>query len=289
MQTRRDRSVRPAAWLLPSVGGLALALAAVVLLLGLTWPFVAGLMLLFAGVALWAVSRLRAERVEHRAALAKRDADKAALAERLRLARDLHDIVSHGLGMITVRTAAAAHLHARAPDDQALLAALGDVEEISRTATVELRRMLAALRDAAEGPARQPTDSLAALPGIVDGARRGGLRVESHQEDLGPVSPGAQATICRVVREGLANTARHAGATRVDVRLARTADAVLVTVEDDGPQDGWAARPGTGLGLVGLREILSSLGGALAAGPRPQVGEGKEGFRLEATIPEAAG
>jgi len=276
------RSRRPWLWLLPA-GGLLLVLAAE-LGLGLSWPFVTVLLLVFAAISVWAIVRLRVERAEHAAAMAARDAAEAVLAERLRLARDLHDIVSQGLGMITVRAAAAAHLHARKPDEPALLAAIEDVEAISRNATVELRRMLDALRDAGDRPALRPTETLASLPEIIDGARRAGLRVELHQEELGPVSPGAQVAICRVVREGLANSARYAGSTTVDVRLARTPAAVSVTVNDDGPNRGWSGRSGAGHGLLGLRERVGSLGGTLTAGPRP----GHDGFCLEAVIPEGA-
>jgi signal transduction histidine kinase len=268
-------------WLFPA--GALLVVAAAVLGLGLTWPFVSALLLGFSVVSVWAIVRLRAERAEHEAAMVRRDAAEAVLAERLRLARDLHDIVSHGLGMITVRAAAAAHLHSRRPDETVLLAAIEDVEAISRKATVELRRMLEALRDAGDRPARHPTDTLASLPEIIDGARRAGLRVELHQDELGPVSPGAQVAICRIVREGLANSARYAGSTSVDVRLARTPEAVSVTVHDDGPHRGWAVRPGAGHGLIGLRERVGSLGGTLTAGPRGEAA----GFCLEAVIPES--
>ncbi|MEV4465860.1 histidine kinase [Micromonospora echinofusca] len=282
MTESRCRSRRPWIWLLPA--GALLVVMAAVPLLGLTWPFVIILLLGFAAVSLWAIVRLRVERAEHKAAMARRDAAEAVLAERLRLARDLHDLVSHGLGMITVRAAAAAHLHARKPDERALLAAIEDVEAISRAATVELRRMLDALREVDDQPARHPTDTLASLPEIIDGARRAGLRVELHQEELGSVSPGTQMAICRVVREGLANSARHAGSTTVDVRLARTRTAVSVTINDDGPNRGWAVRPGAGHGLIGLRERVSSLGGTLTAEPRAK----DDGFCLEAVIPEGA-
>ncbi|MEH1124994.1 sensor histidine kinase [Micromonospora sp. CPCC 206061] len=278
----RRRSRRSWLWLLPA--GVLLVVMAAVLVLGLSWPFVTVLLLGFAAVSVWAIVRLRVERAEHDAAMARRDAADAVLAERLRLARDLHDIVSHGLGMITVRAAAAAHLHTRKPDEQALLAAIEDVEAISRKATVELRRMLDALREVDDRPARHPTETLASLPEIIDGARRAGLRVELHQEELGPVSPGAQVAICRIVREGLANSARYAGATTVDVCLARTRAAVSVTIKDDGPNSGWAARSGAGHGLIGLRERVSSLGGTLMAGPRAK----HDGFCLEAVIPEGA-
>lgn len=282
MPASRRHTRRPWLWLLPVCA--LLTLVGVVLMLGLTWPFITLLLAGFAAVSAWAVVRLRVERAEHAAAMAQRDASAAVLAERLCLARDLHDIVSHGLGMITVRAAAAAHLHARQPDDQALLAALDDVEAISRKATVELRRMLQALRESDDWPARHPAETLESLPEIIAGACRAGLRAQLRQDELGQVSPGAQVAICRVVREGLANSARYAGETSVDVRVARTRVAVSVTIDDDGPHPGWTVRPGAGHGLLGLRERVSSLGGTLTAGPRT----GQVGFRVEAVIPDAA-
>lgn len=276
----RGRRFRQAvSWLLP-VGVVVVALAAVAVL-GLTWPLATlSLVGAAAAVAARAVVRLRAERAEHEATQARWNAAEAVLAERLRIARDLHDIVSHGLGMITVRAAAAAHLHARKPDEKELMAAIADVEALSRQATVELRRMLQALREVDNPASRHPTDDLASLPKIIADARRAGLRVDLHQDELGPVSSGAQTGICAVVREGLANSTRHAGLTRVEVNLARAPDAVVVTITDDGPSPGWAANPGPRHGLIGLRERTISLGGTITAAPHPP------GFRLEATIPD---
>lgn len=284
MAVTRSHSLRVVVVLL-GAGGL-LVVAGAVLVLGLTPPFVLSLLLGLVTLSIWAVNRLRVERAQHEAALARWEAAEAVIEERLRLARDLHDIVSHGLGMITVRTAAATHLYARMPDEGTLLTALHDVEAISRTATVELRRMLDALRDVEEQPALHPADTLACLPEIVDGGRRVGLRVDLHQEELGSVSPGAQVAICRVVREGLANSARYAGSTHVDVRLTRDPTTITVTVEDEGPDGGWSVRPGAGHGLVGLRERVGSLGGVLVAEPRSTSPSGRAGFSLAAMIPE---
>lgn len=231
-------------------------------------------------VAIWAVLRLGVERAAHEAALTSWAASEAIFAERLRIARDLHDIISHGLGMITVRAATARHLNAQNTSGRVLLEAIEDVEALSRQATLELRRMLETLRQGDERAPRRPADTLASLPEIIAGAQRAGLRVELHQEDLGSVSPGAQLAICAIVREGLGNSARHAGFTRVQVNLFRKHNTISITITDDGPSTGWAAAPGAGHGLIGLRERVNSLGGALYAGPHAT------GFRLEATVPE---
>jgi signal transduction histidine kinase len=261
--------------------GALLAVLIITFVLGLTGR---SAMILAVGtalaVAVWAIVRLRAERTAHEAALTSWAASDAIFAERLRIARDLHDIISHGLGLITVRAATARHLNAQNASDRAHLEAIEDVEALSRQATLELRRMLETLREVDEPAPRHPTDTLASLAGIIAGARRAGLRVELHQEDLGSVSPGAQLAICAIVREGLGNSARHAGFTRVQVNLSREHDTISITITDDGPSTGWTAAPGAGHGLIGLRERVNGLGGALYAG------RDTTGFRLEATIPE---
>lgn len=159
--------------------GALLAVPIITLVLGLTGRFAA---ILAVGIALpvtlWALSQLRAERAAHETALAGWHVSEAVLAERIRMARDLHDLVSHSLGMITVRAASARHLHARNASESALLEAIEDVEVLSRQATLELRRMLEALREGDDSAPRHPTDTLASLPEIIAGARRAGLCVE---------------------------------------------------------------------------------------------------------------
>jgi signal transduction histidine kinase len=229
--------------------------------------------------AVWAVRRSRADRTAYESRLTAWAASEAVLAERLRIARDLHDIVSHGLGLITVRAASTRHLAKPAE----VATALTDIEEASRHATGELRRMLEVLREPSATGSRAPVDSLDDLPGIVHGAARAGLRTRLIAEPLGPVSQGVQVAICRTVREGLSNAARHAGPTEVRVHVYRDGRDVVVTVADTGPSaDGWRASPGAGHGLAGLRERVGSLGGTLT-GERVDAG-----FRLAARVPDAA-
>jgi signal transduction histidine kinase len=278
--TARERPARRSRVWAITIGALLVVLL-ITFTLGLT-DYLAVVLLVGTSlaVATWAIFRLRAERAAHDAALTSWAASEATFAERLRIARDLHDIISHGLGMITVRAATARHLNAHNASEGALLEAIEDVEALSRQATLELRRMLETLREVDEPAPRHPTDTLTALPEIIAGAQRAGLRVELHQEDLGPVSPGAQLAICAIVREGLGNSARHAGSTRVQVNLSREHDTISVIIADEGPGRGWAAAPGAGHGLIGLRERVNSLGGTLYAGPQAT------GFRLEARVPE---
>jgi signal transduction histidine kinase len=229
--------------------------------------------------AVWAVRRSRADRAAYESRLTAWAASEAVLAERLRIARDLHDIVSHGLGLITVRAAATRHL----PKPAEVAAALTDIEEASRRATAELRRMLTVLREPPAADRRSPVDNLDDLPGIVHEAALAGLRTRLTVEPLGPVSQGVQVAVCKTVREGLSNAARHAGPTGVRVRVYRDDAYVVVTVADTGPSaNGWRASPGAGHGLAGLRERVGSLGGTLTAEPADA------GFRITARIPDEA-
>lgn len=228
-------------------------------------------------IAAWAVLRTRRERRAYDDRLAAWAGERAAQAERLRIAGDLHDLVSHGLGLITVRAAVAVRLDD--PGQQA--AALADIEEVSRETTTELRRMLTVLRTPAAAAALRPAESLADLPGIVAAARGAGLDASLQVADeVGGASPGTQLTVCAVVRETLSNTARHAGPTRVRVGVRRDGGSVVVTVGDDGPAAGWEPRPGAGHGLAGLRERVTALGGTLAAGPAGA------GFGVTAALPD---
>lgn len=230
--------------------------------------------------AVWAILRSRRDRARFEERLTAWAASEAVLAERLRIAHDLHDIVSHGLGLITVRAAATRHL----PKPDEVAAALTDIEEASRAATAELRRMLTVLRSPDGTASRAPSDTLADLPAIVDGAARAGLRTSlTVSLDDAPVSPGVQVAVCRTVREALSNVARHAGPTDVRVHVYRDDSQVVVTVADAGRSvTGWRPSPGAGHGLTGLRDRVGSLGGVLLAEPV------EAGFRVTARIPDIA-
>jgi signal transduction histidine kinase len=238
----------------------------------------AGIALLAVLAAGWLGLRVRRQRREFEDRLTAWAGERAAQAERLRIARDLHDLASHGLGLITVRAAAA---RASAPDDAVRSAALGDIERVSRETTTELRRMLAVLRSpASERAPRRPAETLDDLPRIVEAVRGDGLRVDLDVAELGGVSAGAQLTVCAVVREGLTNALRHAGHTRARVEVGRRAGILVATVRDDGPAGDGPAHPGAGQGLIGLRERVTALDGTLHAAP-----EGR-GFVLSARIPD---
>lgn len=229
-------------------------------------------------VLVWALLRTRTQRRRYEEELAAWAGERATQTERLRIASDLHDLVSHGLGLITVRAAVARTL--TGPDGESERAdALTDIERVSRETTTELRRMLAVLRDPDVAPLR-PADTLDDLPAIMQDASAAGLTATLDVEELGDVSPGVQLTVCAVVREALHNTIRHAGPTRARVSVQRDGEAIVVDVQDAGPRGPWQPRPGAGHGLDGLRERAAALGGALNAEPA------EHGFHVIARIPD---
>jgi signal transduction histidine kinase len=266
--------------IVPLIAMIAAAMLVMMCTVGASGPFAIVLPALLVGgavaAAVWAVRRARSDRRDYEARLTAWAATEAVLAERLRISGDLHDVVSHALGLITVRAAAGRHLNR--PGD--MTAALTDIEDTSREATAELRRMMTVLRTPA---ANAPMDDLGELATMVDGATRAGLRAVLVLEELGEVSRGVQVGVCRTVREGLANAARHAGPTDVRVGVHRDGEHVVVSVADTGPDEGgWRSSPGAGHGLLGLRERIGSLGGTLLAEPV------EAGFRVVARIPDAS-
>jgi two-component system sensor histidine kinase DesK len=230
-------------------------------------------------VSVWAVVRSRRQRRDYEERLTAWAGEQAVQAERLRIARDLHDLVSHGLGLITIRAAVARR--AGADSAAGLNSALTDIEQVSRGTTTELRRMLNVLRssDSESAPLR-PAETLEDLPAIVDEARAAGLRVTLDLPELEEMSPGAQLTVCAVVREALNNTLRHCGPTHVQLAVRRKDGMLETSCRDDGPVGGWIAHHDGGHGLTGLHERVSALGGTLDAGPD------RGGFLVVARLPD---
>ncbi|MGV9881003.1 sensor histidine kinase [Streptomyces sp. NPDC003006] len=223
----------------------------------------------------------RAERAER---TREEEARRRVAEERLRVARDLHDLLAHSITLVGVQTSVAAHVLAADPDrlDRAAVAkALDDVAETCRTARGELRATLEVLRSGTEDEARGPLPGLGSLPDLADAARTAGARVELSVARC-DAPPAVDVAAYRIVQEALTNAVRHAGpgpTVRVDIR---TADAALnVTVTDDGV--GARGNAGTpGYGLVGMRERARTVGGTLEAGPRSE-----GGFMVCAVLPLA--
>ncbi len=234
--------------------------------LPLAWPTSLATAALWLGLP-WVVGAVARgyRRIRARAAAAERRGD--VYAERLRIAREVHDVVGHSLAVISMQAGVALHVLERRPDRAA--ESLRAVRETSAQALAELRATLSA---------DDPPPGLDEVPGLVAAMRAGGLPVTLAVRGEPAAVPQAVALAgYRVVQESLTNVVRHAGDCRVSVRLEYRPDAVAVSVTDDG-RGGPPA--GTGRGLAGLRERAAAVGGTLAAGPGPACG-----FEVRALLP----
>lgn len=215
----------------------------------------------------------RAEQAER---MAEREVELAARDERSRIAREMHDVVAHGLSVIVVQADGARYAAAKDP-----AVAVGTLETISaagREALTEMRRLLGLLREGDTGVAPQP--GLDDVRHLVDEARAAGTRVTADLPEPAPDVPdGVGLAAYRIVQEALTNVRKHAGPdAAVDVRVAVGA-AVVIDVRDDG-RGAAAHADGRGLGLVGMRERAAVHGGTLEAGPAPG-----GGFAVSARLP----
>ena len=210
------------------------------------------------------------------AEVATREA-RARTEERTRIARELHDVVSHSLGVMLVQAEAADAL--AEPGDARVRERLGRIRSSGSDALADMRRVLGLLRDGDAELDTEPQPGTARLPELLDGVRMTGLRVELrvHGEPP-PLSASADLALYRIVQEGLTNTLKHAHATRVDVEIRYTGHAVEITLADDG--HGRPADARGGHGLVGMQERLALYGGDVRAGNRAD-----GGFELHARLP----
>jgi len=212
-----------------------------------------------------------------RAAERSREAEarRRVAEERLRIARDLHDSVAHGMATINVQAGAVAHLLSRRPEaaGPTTAAALTVIQRASGDVLDELAAMLAVLRDGTERADRAPLPGTREIARLAETTTAAGLAVALTVQ--GPVQavPRVIGTAAyRVVQESLTNVLRHSQAATARVRLESDGDGrVLVEVGDDGPARA-VAGPGTGVGIIGLRERVGSTGGHLQAGPAPDGG-----------------
>ncbi|MCQ4213502.1 sensor histidine kinase [Streptomyces longispororuber] len=228
--------------------------------------------------------RERAERAER---TREEEARRRVAEERLRIARDLHDVVAHHIALVNVQAGVAAHVMDKRPDQAK--EALSHVREASRSALNELRATVGLLRQTGDPEApTEPAPGLDRLDDLVDTFRHAGLPVEVARAEDAPALPAAvDLAAFRVVQEALTNVQKHAGAdAKAEVSVVRIGPNVEVSVLDNGP--GTTAPPdgtdGTdrngGHGLLGMRERVTALGGALTAGPRYG-----GGFRVHAILP----
>ncbi|EWM18881.1 sensor histidine kinase [Kutzneria sp. 744] len=229
----------------------------------------------------WGVGLLRAQYHAYAEALAaqrEREAEALVADERLRIARELHDVVAHSMSVITVQADMGRLVFDRKPAVAA--AALGVIETTGRDALAELRRMLGVLRDTESRGVLGPAPGLARLDGLVARTAAAGVNVDVVVRGTPrPLPAGVDVSAYRIVQEALTNVVKHAGTPTCRVTVVYGQDAVLLTVTDDGR--GGPPRPG-GHGLVGMRERAALCGGELRAGPTPS------GFEVAARLPDGA-
>jgi len=241
----------------------------------------------------WAFGAVYLKRREYLEALREQIAARVVMAERLRIARELHDSVAHSIGIITVLSGAAARVVDTKPE-QARQALTG-IETTSRQTLLELQRMLGALRRAEPDDAMPqsapltPAASLADVPQLAERTADAGVRVQvAWQGEQRPLPPEIELSAFRIIQESLTNVVRHSGARTCRVAVGYEPKAVTIEVVDDGDDGlGGRGRPrlptaagGSGFGLLGMRERVTLLSGQFSAGRRPE-----GGFRVTARLP----
>ena len=222
-----------------------------------------------------ALLRERADRLERE----QREREHLAiLEERGRLAREIHDVIAHSVGVIAVQAGAARAVAEQRPDRAR--EALGAIEDVSKQTLAELRRALGALRSADESAALRPAPGLADLDELAGQMGRTGLHVSiRHEGERRALPPAVDLSAYRVVQEALTNVVKHSGAPKADVTIRFEPSWLEVVVADEGGARPKAPGDGTGHGLIGMRERVGVLRGEFEAGPT------ETGFVVRARFP----
>src|SRR5829696_6720638 len=233
---------------------------------------------------------LRARRqleLEEARRLAQQRADEGRRAvsdERLRIARDLHDVVAHSMSVIAVQAGVANHVIDERPE--LVRQALGTIEVTARQGLVEMRRLLGVLRSEersdADGTGSRPAEGLRDLDRLLEQFRAAGLRLEvNHLAEISDLPAALDISAYRIVQEGLTNVLRHGGPI-AQLTISRSEAALRVEIRDDGRPRGSGppGPPGSGHGLTGIRERAALFGGTSQSGPEPN-----GGFRLCVELP----
>jgi signal transduction histidine kinase len=234
-------------------------------------------------VFIWVVGRAvaRQERLVVELERTRRQlAQQALLAERRRIARDVHDFVGHGLAAVMLQVTSARHVLRR--DTDAAEEALQSAEEVGRRSMQELRRTVTLLRSDDEAGVAAPVPTASEIPALVGHARAGGLAVELHTRgDLSRIPPTVGLALYRIAQEALANAARHAPHARTTLGLELANGRVALLAETSGPLVAGTAseRERPHYGLIGMEERATALGGEFAAGPT------REGWRVHCELP----
>jgi signal transduction histidine kinase len=227
------------------------------------------------------LARVRLAERERRERDAEEAARRRADEERLRIARELHDVLAHSISVINVQ--AGVGLALLDSDPAQARTALTTIKSASKEALGEVRQVLATLRAPGDAP-RAPAPGLDRLAELTEQAASVGLQVTTETEGTPvPLPPGVDLAAFRVVQEALTNIVRHSGSRTARIRIRYSTEEVELVVDDEGPATG-SGPTGGGNGLVGMRERAAALGGTVEAGPRAD-----GGFRVRATIPLRAG
>jgi signal transduction histidine kinase len=238
--------------------------------------------------AAWALGALRRAQLAAAARAAQQAASRAVADERLRIARELHDVITHSMSLITAKAAVANYLSDSQPDE--VRDALTVIEDTGRHGLAELRRMLGVLRsDTREGQPggvgneRVPAPRLADLARLAEHARQGGVAVDLDVDAAADLPEGVALAAYRIVQEAMTNVVKHAAPTRCRVRVARSGPELLIEVSDGGGHRRAAAAVPGGHGIIGMRERAALFGGQFEAGPSRS-----GGFRVTARLPLTA-
>lgn len=227
---------------------------------------------------------VQAERAQREAERAQQElAQRHVVEERLRIARELHDVLAHTVALINVQAGVAAHVIDRQPEQAR--AALTHIKEASRATLQELRALVGVLRDT-DGPApRAPAPGLDALDDLIRTVRDAGLAVEVEVTGRnGPLPATVEVAACRILQEALTNVIKHAGPASVRVTVHQDGSQLELDVTNSGGHAPVVRTEGPGHGIIGMRERAAAIGGSLQAGPLPD-----GGFQVCAVLPIPGG
>jgi signal transduction histidine kinase len=220
------------------------------------------------------------EQAERRVQAQLADARHAVAEERLRIAREMHDVVAHSLSLIAMQAGVGNYVAGARPEEAAR--ALASIEATSRAAMREMRRLVGVLRDDQDRPELAPAPGLADVGQLITGTADAGVRVQLEVRGTQRTVPlGADLAAYRIIQEALTNVVKHAQTTESRVVVTYADDAICLEITDDGqgaPADSVTA--GAGHGIAGMAERVSLFGGEFHAGPLPE-----RGFRVAARLP----
>jgi signal transduction histidine kinase len=266
------------------VAAMLLAASAWLLAFGGEAKVPSGLVPLLLVAPVWlagSAMRRREQRAEASAELAEhleREREAALRAERTRIARELHDVVTHSVSVMVMQTGAARQIMSR--DEGRSRELLGSVEASGRSALEELRHLLGLLSDHEPDAPLSPQPGVTEIPSLIEQVRQAGIPVELRVEGKPrEVEGGVAIAIYRIVQEALTNVLKHAAGAQSHVLLRWAEDAIELEIIDDGPPNGASHGP-PGRGIVGMRERAAMYGGTLNAHPAPD-----GGYLIRARIP----